>query len=341
MKKRVSVVILNWNGKSLLEQFLPYLLKYTNSDFADIIVADNDSSDDSLSFIKTNYPSIKIIELDQNFGFAEGYNIALSKIDSEYFVLLNSDVEVSPNWLKPLIETLDNDSNIAAVQPKIRSQRNKSFFEYAGAAGGFIDKYGYPFCRGRIFDYLEKDTDQYNNIIDIFWASGACLVIRSNLYFEVGGLDKSFFAHMEEIDLCCRLNARGYRLQCIPSSIVFHVGGATLAENSPRKTFLNFRNNLLMLYKNLPEQQFKSIFKIRKSLDYLAAFQMLLSGKKENGKAILKAHSEFKQIKAQYTEVRDQNLKLTINKDISTIYPKSILTQFYLMQRKVYNKLRY
>lgn len=341
MKKKVSVVILNWNGKALLQQFLPVLTKYTNTNLADIIVADNNSSDDSTSFLEKNYPSIKIIKLDQNFGFAEGYNIALSKIDSEYFVLLNSDVEVSQNWLEPLIETLDNNNNIAAVQPKIRSEKNKDYFEYAGAVGGFIDIYGYPFCRGRIFDSLEKDINQYNNTIDIFWASGACLAIRSSLYFDVGGLDKSFFAHMEEIDLCWRLNARGYKLQCVPSSTVFHVGGATLAENSPRKTFLNFRNNLLMLYKNLSEEEFNHIFKIRKALDYLAAFQMLVSGKKENYKAVLRAHSEFKEIKTQYNDVRNQNLKLTINKDISTIYPKSILRQFYIKQRKAYSKLKW
>lgn len=340
--KKVSVVILNWNGRDLLERFLPYIIKYTDRSLADIIVADNDSSDESVTFVQENYFNIvKIIQLDQNYGFAEGYNIVLKKINSKYVVFLNSDVEVSANWLEPLVKSLDDNINIGAVQPKIRSQKNKNYFEYAGASGGFIDRLGYPFCRGRIFDYLEKDNGQYEAPINIFWASGACFMIRSQLYFEVGGLDKTFFAHMEEIDLCWRLNARGYYLQCIPQSTVYHVGGATLAENSPQKTFLNFRNNLLMLYKNLTESEFKTTYKVRVILDYLAAFQLLLSGKKDNFSAILNAHTEFKQIKKEYNSIRDNNLKLTINKNISTIYSKSILWQYFVRKKKVFCKLKF
>lgn len=341
MKKKVSVVILNWNGENLLQQFLPYLLTHTDQNLAEIVVADNKSTDNSISFIETNYPSIKLIQLDQNYGFAEGYNIALQQIDTEYTVLLNSDVEVSSNWLEPLIEALDNDSTIGAVQPKIKAQKSKKYFEYAGASGGFIDYLGYPFCRGRIFDVVEEDVGQYNNPVEIFWTSGACMAIRTSLYYAVGGLDKTFFAHMEEIDLCWRLNARNYVLKCIPRSTVFHVGGATLAENSPRKTFLNFRNNLLMLYKNLPEKEFNKAFRIRKCLDYIAAIQMLLTGKRSNYKAVLKAHSEFKAIKHLYTDSRNQNLDRTINTEIKTIYLKSILWQFYIRRCRKFDQIKY
>jgi GT2 family glycosyltransferase len=337
--KKVSIVILNWNGKKLLEAFLPSIIQYTDNSIADIIVADNASTDDSIYFITNSYPQIKTIRLQENYGFAEGYNRALKQLETEYFILLNSDVEVTTNWLEPIIDYLDNNDNVSAIQPKILAQRNKEYFEYAGASGGFIDKYGYPFCRGRIFDIVEKDFDQYNTQIQIFWASGACLAIRAKDFFDVGGFDSSFFAHMEEIDLCWRLNARGKRIMCIPQSTVFHVGGATLNEESPRKTFLNFRNNLLMLYKNLSEKEFRKVMRIRTSLDYLAALQMLMKRKKENYKAILNAHSEFKKIKKEYTVTRDNNLKNTVNTPITTIYPKSLLFSFFFKGQKTFDSL--
>lgn len=336
---KVSVVILNWNGRKLLEQFLPSVISYT-SGIADIVVADNCSTDDSISYLKEYYPDVKLIELDKNYGFAEGYNRALTQIEAEYFVLLNSDVEVTENWLSPIIHFLDENQDVAAAQPKIKSYRDKSSFEYAGAAGGFIDKYGYPFCRGRIFSTLEKDNGQYDQTIDVLWASGACFAIRSRDYMETGGLDASFFAHMEEIDLCWRLNARGRRVVCFPESTVFHVGGATLDSESPRKTFLNFRNNLLMLYKNLPNSEFRKIYRIRKVLDRIARFQFLLTGKSENAKSIKEAYRDFEEICHQYDEVRIDNLNKTIVEKLPTIYPFSIINSYYVKGCKIYSSLK-
>lgn len=337
--KKVSVVILNWNGKKLLEEFLPIILKYTNSDIADIVIADNASTDNSLSFIRQHYPHLSTIELSENYGYADGYNQALKQIHTEYSILLNSDVEVTANWLEPLINFLDINTNVAAVQPKILAQKNKDYFEYAGAAGGFIDKYGYPFCRGRIFDSVEKDVNQYDEPIDIFWASGACLAIHTDIYKQTGGLDSSFFAHMEEIDLCWRLNARGLKIACIPQSIVYHVGGATLTEESPKKTFLNFRNNLLMLYKNLGEKEFKHIYKIRFVLDYIAAIQMLTKGKFKNAKATHQAHIEFNKMKKHFNKSRKENLDKRTSQNISSVFPKSVLWQFFIKGHKTYDSL--
>lgn len=338
--KKVAVVILNWNGKELLEQFIPSVINYTDTDVADIIVADNCSSDNSISFLKEYYPDIKLIELSENYGFAEGYNRALAQVSAEYFVLLNSDVEVIENWLTPIINFLDNNMSVAAAQPKIRAYRNKDFFEYAGAAGGFIDKYGYPFCRGRIFSTLEKDSGQYDKAIDVFWATGACLIIRAKDYMDVGGLDASFFAHMEEIDLCWRLNARGRRVVCLPESVVYHVGGATLESESPRKTFLNFRNNLLMLYKNLPDSEFRKIYRIRKILDKIACLQFYLTGKSKNAKSILEAYRNFEENRHQYNLVRADNLNKVKDMKVATVYPYSIIKSYYLKGNKIYSSLK-
>lgn len=339
--KKVAVVILNWNGRKLLEEFLPSVVSFTNTEIADIIIADNSSTDDSVEFLQSCYPSLEIIKLPENYGYAEGYNKALRLLEHEYYVLLNSDVEVTANWLDPLYSYIEQNTDVAALQPKIMAQRNRSYFEYAGACGGFIDKLGYPFCRGRIFNQVEKDTNQYNSPLEIFWATGACLFIRSSDYWDAGGLDASFFAHMEEIDLCWRLNARGRKLVCLPESTVFHVGGATLQEESPRKTYLNFRNNLLMLYKNLTDKRFRKIYKQRKILDYLASLQLLISGKSRNASAILKAHKDFKAIRKDYNPVRDTNIQLTIISTIRTIYPKSILYSFYLKKRKRFADLKW
>lgn len=339
--KKVAVVILNWNGQKLLEQFLPSITRYTTSDDVEIVVADNASTDNSVSFVEEHYPEVKRIVLPENYGYAEGYNQALKKIEAQYFVLLNSDVEVSENWLDPIINYLDQNNDVAAAQPKILAQRNKHLFEYAGASGGFIDIFGYPFCRGRIFGNLEQDKKQYDTITDIFWASGACLVIRSADFFEAGGLDASFFAHMEEIDLCWRLNAQGRRIVCIPQSTVYHVGGATLAEESPRKTFLNFRNNLLMLYKNLPESTMNKTIKKRVVLDYIAAAKYFITGKMANAKAIRKAHKEFNSIKESYRSIRNENLNKTIQHNLKTVYPKSILKEYYLKGHTTFTKLHH
>jgi len=339
--KKVAVVILNWNGKQLLEKFLPTLIQYTDSEVADIIIGDNASTDDSIEFLKSNYPTLSIIELLENYGFAGGYNRILSEMDIEYFLILNSDVEVTPNWLEPLIDFLDNNKGTSAVQPKILSQRNKEYFEYAGASGGFIDKYGYPFCRGRIFTSIEKDNKQYEDPIQIFWATGACMLIRSQEFRDMGGFDATFFAHMEEIDLCWRINARGKKIFCIPESTVYHVGGATLKKENPRKTYLNFRNNMLMLYKNLGYENFKKLFYTRMFLDYVAAMQMILTGSFSNAKAVLKARMEFRKIRKQYKTVRKENLEKQTVKTINTIYPKSLLWQYYIKGIKRFSKLNW
>lgn len=339
--KKVSIVILNWNGEKLLQKFLPTLIQYSDSDDTEIVVADNNSTDQSVKLLSTTFPDVRIIRLAENYGYAKGYNLALEQIDAEYVVLLNSDVEVTENWLKPVIDFLDQNKDVAAVQPKILAYNKKTHFEYAGAAGGFIDKYGYPFCRGRIFAEQEVDLGQYESPIDIFWASGACLIMRLNDFRQVGGLDPSFFAHMEEIDMCWRLNARGRKIVCIPQSIVYHVGGATLSAESPRKTFLNFRNNLLMLYKNLSPDEFQRVFRVRVLLDYVATIQMLLSGRKKNAIEIRKAHKEFARIKKQYSDLRTQNLALTVNHSITTIYNSSIIKQFYAKGLKTFDRLKF
>jgi len=328
---KVAVVILNWNGQKFLEQFLPSVVNH--SDNARIIVADNNSTDNSIPFLKEHYPTVELIELDHNFGFAGGYNNALKQVDSEYYVLLNSDVEVSKNWLTPMIELLDSDQSIAACQPKIKDYNNKECFEYAGASGGFIDKYGYPFCRGRIFDSLEKDNNQYDNIEEIFWASGASLFIRAKDYNNIGGLDEFFFAHMEEIDLCWRLKNQGKKIMVCPSSTVYHVGGGTLNKVNPHKTFLNFRNSLLTLHKNAPQKERFSIIFIRLLLDGLAGLKFIISGKPSHTWAIIRAHFSFygaiSQNKTKRKTVNNPNLTGQIN--------KSIVKGYYLDNCKSFN----
>lgn len=337
--KKIAVVILNWNGRSLLEEFLPSLIKFTTHPGVELIVADNGSTDDSLAFLMNTYPQIKLITLSQNYGFADGYNKALENVKSEYLVLLNSDVEVTDNWMMPMIDYLDTNNDVAAVQPKILSQRNKEYFEYAGASGGFIDRFGYPFCRGRIFNTVEKDVSQYDNPTDVLWATGACLVIRSKDFADTGGFDASFFAHMEEIDLCWRLNCRGRRIVCLPFSTVYHVGAATLKKESPRKTYLNFRNNLLMLYKNLPQQRLKRVMITRLILDYVAAFQFTITGKYANAKEVIRAHKDFYNNRRSYRQARQENLSKAIVSSPKTIYPKSILAAYYIRFVRIYSKL--
>ena len=292
MSAKVAIVILNWNGRKYLEQFLPSVVQ-SSYDNKEIIVADNASTDDSIHFLQQNYPQIKIISLDKNYGFARGYNEALKQVKSDYYVLLNSDVEVSQNWIEPIIELMEKNKSVAACQPKILSYNDKSLFEYAGACGGWIDYLGYPFARGRVFDFLEKDDHQYDNEEAIFWASGAALFVRADIFHQVNGFDNYFFAHMEEIDFCWRLQLAGYNVHACPKSVVYHVGGGTLPKGNSRKVFLNFRNNLIMLAKNFPLNQ--SLWKIpfRFILDILSAFKFLLSGNGSDFIAVIKAELAF------------------------------------------------
>lgn len=293
-QKRVAVVILNWNGRAMLERFLPKVVEYSR-DEADVWVADNASTDDSMQYLETHCPMVKTIVLEQNFGFAGGYNRALEQIGAEYFVLLNSDVEVTHHWLTPLIECMDRQADVAVCQPKLLSEADRDAFEYAGACGGFLDKYGYPFCRGRVFDTVENDRGQYDYPEDLLWATGACMMVRAADYWRAGGLDARFFAHNEEIDLCWRLRLMGRRVVCVAESNVFHVGGGTLPKGNPQKTFLNFRNNLTMLYKNLPDGELHRVMRARWWLDRLAALATLvLHGNVADFRAILCARKAFR-----------------------------------------------
>ncbi|MGM0567570.1 MAG: glycosyltransferase family 2 protein, partial [Bacteroidota bacterium] len=274
--KKVAVVILNWNGAKFLRKFLPSVLKHSTE--AEIVVADNASADDSLVILEKEFPQVRIIKNHRNEGFAKGYNTALKQIDADYYVLLNSDVEVTANWIQPVIELLERDNSIGAVQPKIRSWYEPEKFEYAGAAGGFLDLYGYPFCRGRIFEHTEKDLQQYDDSREIFWATGACMFVRADLFHDSGGFDPDFFAHMEEIDFCWRIKQKGYKVMFTPKSLVYHVGGGTLPSSSSFKTYLNIRNNLAMLYKNLPQENLSRTIFVRLLLDGIAAIKFLFSG---------------------------------------------------------------
>ena len=327
--KQVSVIILNWNGADMLRRFLPSVV--ANSPEADVIVADNGSTDSSLEMLRAEFPEVGIIALDRNYGFAEGYNRAIAAAQTPYTVLLNSDVEVTPHWLEPLISFMNDNPNAAACQPKLRDYKNKAMFEYAGACGGFIDGLGYPYCRGRVMSVVEKDEGQYDGApASVFWATGAALLVRTSVYNEVGGLDERFFAHQEEIDLCWRLKSRGYGVYCVPESVVYHVGGATLNKSNPRKTFFNFRNNLLMLYKNLPDRRLRAVMVYRFLLDYIAAYQMLLSGRPADFRAVVKARSEYSHIKHEFDEKRRKNLEAATVANIAEQKPRSLLWQYYV-----------
>ena len=336
---QTAVVILNWNGEKYLQQFLQVLLKYTTNSDTEIIVADNASTDSSLSVLKEIFPSVRTIVLDKNYGFAGGYNKALAQIEADYYVLLNSDVEVTPNWLEPMINYMVEYEDIAACQPKILSYYNRSHFEHAGAAGGYIDKFGFPFCRGRVLGISEEDLGQYDTISDIFWATGACMVVRSETYWKVGGLDDDFFAHMEEIDLCWRLKSRGYRAVCIPECTVFHIGGGTLNVESPHKTYLNFRNNLLMLYKNLPAKALKKILFWRFVFDYAAALQLFITGKPQNAFSVFKARKDYKMMLPNFEEKRKENILYSTTENPTEILPKSIVLNYYLRGKKTFSSL--
>ena len=337
--KKVSVVILNWNGVAMLQRFLPQVVEYSQGEGVEVCVADNASTDNSLEWIREACPAVRLILLDKNYGFAEGYNQALRQVEAEYVVLLNNDVEVTPQWLQPMLSYMELHPEVAACQPKLLSERNKDYFEYAGASGGYLDYYGYPFCRGRIFDVVEKDEGQYDTVKEVFWATGACLFIRAKDYFDAGGLDGTFFAHMEEIDLCWRLRSRGKQIICHPESVVYHYGGGTLNVDSPRKTFLNFRNNLLMIYKNQSEKTLFKILFVRFFLDLLAAMMFLVKMDWENFKSVLKAIVEFYCIKAKYKAKREENLSLQIEQNVVERWNGSIVWAFYAKKVKKFSDL--
>lgn len=335
---KVAVVILNWNGKNFLEKFLPSVVA-CNSSYAEIIVADNASIDDSITFLKNNYSQIRVIKNSHNRGFSKGYNDALKQVQAEYYVLLNSDVEVTPNWIDAVIKLMDNDTSIAACQPKIKGYNNKNYFEYAGAAGGFIDKYGYPFCRGRILGNIEEDKGQYNDEREIFWATGACFFVRAECYHQIGGLDEDFFAHMEEIDLCWRLKNIGYKIMYCPNSTVYHVGGGTLSKTSPRKTFLNFRNNLMLLCKNHPPKFFFSKMWLRMNLDGVAAIKFLLSGQFLHFIAVLRAHFHFYTLLGKTLKKRKQLQKQIKHYTTTAVYLHSIVADFYIRGKRKFKEI--
>lgn len=334
---KTAIVILNWNGAPMLHRYLPLVLLH--SDGMPVVVADNGSSDQSIQLLKEEFPSVRIIQFEQNYGFARGYNEALRQIEATYYLLLNSDVRTTEGWLTPLLEYMDSHPQCAACQPKLRCDWAVDFLEYAGACGGFIDRLGYPYCRGRVFSTVEKDEGQYDNIAQVAWASGAALLVRSNVYWEVGGLDERFFAHQEEIDLCWRMRSRGWDIACVPQSTIYHLGGGTLPQDSPWKTYLNFRNNLFLLYKNLPTEDLFSVFLLRLPLDALAALRFLLQGHWGSFCAVWKGWYSFLRDKQMETPQRKENLAKVSPSATPVRSRCSILWEYYLRGRKTYSTI--
>ncbi|MBO4361685.1 MAG: glycosyltransferase family 2 protein [Paludibacteraceae bacterium] len=346
-----SIVILNWNGADVMRRFLPSVIEHTTLPDTEVVVVDNGSTDDSLAYLQSLLPTpearaahLRIIANDTNYGFATGYNRAIASMDSEIVVLLNSDVYVTKGWLTPVVDYMQAHPEVGAAQPKILAynsllahQQDDSqpvTFEHAGAAGGYIDRLGYPFCRGRMMSYVAPDKGQYDTVVRTFWVSGAAFFIRTKLYNELGGLDDSFFAHMEEIDLCWRLNCRGYKLVCVPQSAVYHLGGGALAYDNPRKTYLNFRNNLLMIYKNLPQPYLRRVLLCRFFLDYVAALQALITLKPRHSSAIISARIDFLHMKRTLTQKRQENLTLATHPYPDTIAQRSIIFDYYLRGKR-------
>jgi GT2 family glycosyltransferase len=336
---RVAIVILNWNGEKMLRQYLPSVLQYSREE-ATIYVADNASTDGSLDLLRQHFPEVRLIVFDKNWGFADGYNKALAQIDEEYYLLLNSDIEVTHHWLTPLIEFMDAHPEVAACQPKLLSMANRDMFEYAGACGGYLDRYGYPFCRGRAFDTVELDNGQYDYPAETLWATGAALFVRARIYKEVGGLDGRFFAHNEEIDMCWRIRLLGHKIYCLPESVVYHVGGGTLPKSNPMKTFLNFRNNLTMLYKCLPDSDLRHVMRWRWWLDYLAAWEMLLL-KRNLGdfRAVYRARKAFKKWRSDFDADRKQIQQSRVVADVPERRKYSLLWQYYAKGRKHFSSI--
>ena len=336
---KTAVIILNWNGLAFLKVFLGTVLKYSNDNETVIVVADNGSTDGSPEWVAENFTRVKLIRHDKNHGFAGGYNLAINQIDARYFVLLNSDIEVTENWLQPLVDFMDKNPDVASCQPKILSYNHKDYFEHAGAAGCFIDKYGYPFCRGRVITKVEKDNGQYDSQINVFWSSGACMIVKSEAWKRCGGFDADFFAHMEEIDLCWRFHKAGYRVCFIPESVIYHVGGGTLSYSSPFKTYLNFRNSLFLLYKNLPDNELHRILFIRRLLDGLAAIYFLLQGSPKSVRAVWNAHLDYYKDLNKLREKRKLVKELPIQNYNETVLNKSIVFEFYVKGNKTYESL--
>ena len=336
---KLAIVRLNWNGAKMLAQYLPTVLNYSR-DEATVYVADNASTDNSLELLRREFSACRLVVLDKNWGFAEGYNKALRQIDAEYYLLLNSDIEVTHHWLTPLIEFMDYHPEVAACQPKLLSIINRDMFEYAGASGGYLDRYGYPFCRGRLFDTVEEDNGQYDYATEILWATGAALMIRAKDYWDAGGLDGRFFAHNEEIDLCWRLRIRGRKIYCLPESYVYHVGGGTLPKGNPMKTFLNFRNNLTMLYKCLPDSELRHVMRWRWFLDYLAAFEMLVQNRSWGDfRAIFRARHAFNKWKKDFAGDRLAIQTSRVVEEIPEQRSFSLLWQYYVKGRKFFSAL--
>ena len=329
---KLAIVILNWNGQKFLSQFLPAIIQHAPA-YSEIIIADNASTDDSVSFLKTHYPSVKIIQNHENGGFSKGYNDALQHIEAEYYCLLNSDIEVTENWIEPIMELLDTNPEVAVVQPKLLSFAHKNQFEYAGACGGFLDYLGYPLCRGRVFEHLEEDAGQYNEAMEVFWATGAALFVRSAIFHQLKGLDDDFFAHMEEIDFCWRVKSLGYKIMVEPKSAIYHVGGGTLPKDSSRKTYLNFRNNLFLLLKNLPKEKLLPVFMIRFPLDWLAAIFFFMQGHVKDTWAVFRAQLSFLR---QFRKIKQK--RAHINKDVyKQTFQKSIVFQYYIKKKTIFN----
>jgi len=336
---KTAIVILNWNGLDFLKKFLGTVVRNSKDEGTIVCVADNGSTDGSPVWVADNFTEVKILKLNKNHGFAGGYNLALDQFEATYFVLLNSDIEVTENWLHPLVRLMDNNPDVASCQPKILSYYKKDHFEHAGAAGCFIDKYGFPFCRGRIINKIEKDNGQYDTPIDIFWSSGACMIVRSDAWKKCGGFDADFFAHMEEIDLCWRFHKAGYRVCYIPDSVIYHVGGGTLPYTSTLKTYLNFRNSLFLLYKNLPDNRFHTVLFIRKILDGFAATYFLCKGSFRSVKAVWKAHLDYYKAADQLKVKRKSVKKLEIATAHAPVLNKSIVFEFYIKGKKTYNSM--
>jgi GT2 family glycosyltransferase len=335
----IAVVILNWNTRQQLERFLPNILEHSSDEGVEVIVADNGSTDDSAAFMKEHHPQVRLIEFDRNYGFTGGYNRALDQVEARYYVLLNSDVEVTPHWLSPMKQCLDENPHIAACMPKMKAWHNKNYFEYAGAAGGFIDKYGYPFCRGRILDTVEPDQGQYDESTSIFWATGACMFVRSEIFHQNAGFDDDFFAHMEEIDLCWRIKNAGYSLQYVPESTVYHLGGGTLPNDSPFKIYLNYRNNLFLLYKNLPKEKLIPIMATRMILDVTSSFIFLLKGKPEHFASVYKAHRDYWKALSGLKSKRKANPQYTATYP-PDVYKKSILFSYFIRKQTVFSRIQ-
>ncbi|MDR0982095.1 MAG: glycosyltransferase family 2 protein [Culturomica sp.] len=337
--KKIVVAILNWNGRELLRTYLPSVVKYSNPDIARIVVIDNASGDGSREMLTNEFPDVEIVALDKNLGYAAGYTVGLQAMPDkgeEYYLMLNSDVEVTEGWLEPLLSLMEEDKRIAVVQPKVKALTAKSVFEYAGACGGFIDKWGFPFCRGRILDTVETDTGQYDDVCDIFWASGAAFLVRKELFRSYGGFDCSFFAHMEEIDLCWRFRRGGYTLKVQPKSTVYHLGGASLPKDNPRKVYLNYLNNLLMIYKNLPSGERRKVLHVRMFFDAAAFLVFMLKGRFASANQIVRAYNAYRLRKKEYVETAPEHSAVD-----NSIYPKSIVFAYFFKRLRKFSDLRW